>query len=383
MTTEIETLAQFDDAVAAGFDLARAVVQSLDLRTREDVLARCRVDSAMFMGCDLSVQAADDLRARGALLFPKFPATPLNPYRARLYRAINLYDTLATGSYSDSFDARAYAWSRADGDLPALEKSLVASLHDHAISDALGEYLSGLGQQQVVGIMGGHALERGSEGYASTAALGMNLAKEGFLVASGGGPGAMEAANLGARLSPHGPEALDEALQMLGRVPSFQPSIDAWVRMAFRVKQRFSGGRDTLGVPTWFYGHEPPNAFATRIAKYCSNAVREATLLELCRGGLIYLPGAAGTVQELFQAVTGNYYATDPGELTPLVLVGHEQWTTTLPAWPLLQTLAAGKPMADAIVLVDTVEEAGSWLAARPDNRTARSDGDVAAGGLV
>lgn len=379
MPTEIETIAQFDAAVGAGANLARAVIQSLDLRSRSDVLARCRVDSAMFLGCDLEVAAADDLRARGALLFPRIPDSPLNPYRASLYRAINLYDTLPTGSYADSFDARGYAWTRTVGDVAPLEKTLVASLHDHAISDALAEYLHALGAQQVVGIMGGHALQRDSKEYAAIAALGMALAGDGFLVASGGGPGAMEAANLGARLSPHGPEALADALRVLAAVPSFQPSIDAWARAALDVKQRFSGGADTLGVPTWFYGHEPPNLFATRIAKFCSNAVREATLLELCRGGLVYLPGAAGTVQELFQAATGNYYAADPADLTPLVLVGHEQWTTTLPAWPLLQSLAAGKPMATAIALVDTVEEAGSWLGVHRSRRGDRSDGGGAA----
>ncbi|RMB62519.1 LOG family protein [Tessaracoccus antarcticus] len=361
---EIETLAQFDEVVAAGHGLDHCVVQSLDLRAREDALARCTVDATLFMGCDVGA-AEEDLRARGALLFPKIPDSPLNPYRASLYRAVNLYDTMPAGSYADSFDALAYAWTRAGGGMPSLQKTLVAALHDHAISDALEEYLDDLGQQQVVGVMGGHAVERGSSGYATTAALGMTLAQEGFLVASGGGPGAMEAANLGARLSPHGPEALGEALGMLASVPSFRPSIDDWVRVAFDVKARFAGGADTLGVPTWFYGHEPPNVFATRIAKYCSNAVREATLLELCRGGLIFLPGAAGTVQELFQAVTANYYATDPSTITPLVLVGIQQWGGVLPAWPLLRSLGTGRAMGDAIALVDTIEEAGAWLAAR------------------
>lgn len=362
---ELETLTQFDDAVAASHDLSHAVVQSLDLRTRADMLARCRVDATMFMGCDLTDASAEDLRLRGALLFPRIPDSPLNPYRASLYRAVNLYDTMPSGQYTDSFDARAYAWTRSGGAVPSLERTLVASLHDHAISDALDEYLAGLGQQRVVGIMGGHAMQRGSDGYAMTAVLGMTLATNGFLVASGGGPGAMEAANLGARLAPHGPEALGQAMDTLALVPDFRPSIDAWVRVAFNVKERFSGGADTLGVPTWFYGHEPPNAFATRIAKYCSNALREATLLQLCRGGLLFLPGAAGTVQELFQAVTANYYATDPSSITPLVLVGRQQWTSALPAWPLLERLAAGRQMSGAIALVETVEEAGVWLSAR------------------
>ena len=45
---------------------------------------------------------------------------------------------------------------------------------------------------------------------------------------------------------------------------------------------------------------------------------------------------AAGTVQEIFQATTTNYYAADNTPLTPIVLVGRAYWTGHLPAWPLL-----------------------------------------------
>ncbi|TRY19753.1 Rossmann fold nucleotide-binding protein [Tessaracoccus rhinocerotis] len=369
MRTEMDTLAQFDDAVAAGGDLSRAVLQSLDLRHRDDALRTCRVDGALVLGCRLSEEGAQILRAGGALLFPRLPDAPLNTYRAHLYTPIDLFDTYPTGTYEDSLDARGYAWTRGAAGEPSLDQQLAESLHDHAIAEALDDYLDMVDPVQVVGVMGGHALQRGSEGYAATARLGMQLALAGKLVASGGGPGAMEAANLGARLAPHGPQALAEALRMLATVPRFVPSVDDWAKVAFEVKAQFSGGSDNLGIPTWFYGHEPPNVFASQIAKFCSNALREDILLKRCRGGLVYLPGAAGTVQELFQAVTGNYYAEDPSTITPLVLVGVEQWTRTLPAWPLLSSLAAGKPMADAIRLVDTVEEAGEFLIARVARR--------------
>ena len=39
--------------------------------------------------------------------------------------------------------------------------------------------------------------------------------------------------------------------------------------------RRYRCTRLSLGVPTWFYGHEPPNLFATRIAKFFTNALRE------------------------------------------------------------------------------------------------------------
>ena len=48
--------------------------------------------------------------------------------------------------------------------------------------------------------MGGHKLDRGTDGYRTAIDLGRRLAGRGLLVATGGGPGAMEAANLGARL---------------------------------------------------------------------------------------------------------------------------------------------------------------------------------------
>jgi predicted Rossmann-fold nucleotide-binding protein len=116
---------------------------------------------------------------------------------------------------------------------------------------------------------------------------------------------------------------------------------------------RWPRGAESLGIPTWFYGHEPPNAFATRIAKYFKNAIREDVLLHLCDAGIVFLPGRAGTVQEVFQDACENYYS-DPGSLAPMVLVGVDHWTHELPAWPLLQRLAADRPMADRIHLVDS-----------------------------
>ena len=99
--------------------------------------------------------------------------------------------------------------------------------------------------------------------------------------------------------------------------------------------------------------------FAVAIAKYFSNAQREDVLLSRARGGIIYLPGAAGTVQEIFQAVTPNYYG-DPATQIPLILVGVDHWTVNLPVWPLLQPSPRNRPMAPSIHLVDTIEEAAS-----------------------
>src|SRR5690606_2603373 len=187
--------------------------------------------------------------------------------------------------------------------------------------------------RRVVGVMGGHALRRGSDDYAAAALLGHRLAEEGFLVATGGGPGAMEAANLGAWAGEE--TLLAQALHQLARVPDFAPDIAAWVRPALRLRletgRAHQGPRRvrSLGIPTWYYGHEPPTAFAQVIAKFFSNALREDLLLAHSRDGLVVLPGAAGTVQEVFQMATRLYYEVD-GPPRPLVLVGREHWTTTL-----------------------------------------------------
>jgi hypothetical protein len=40
-----------------------------------------------------------------------------------------------------------------------------------------------------------------------------------------------------------------------------------------------------------------------------------------------------------------------------MVLVGTAYWTETLPAWPLLQALASGRRMEQALHLVDSIDD--------------------------
>ena len=81
----------------------------------------------------------------------------------------------------------------------------------------------------------------------------------------------------------------------------------------------------------------------------------------MCDAGIVFLPGAGGTVQEVFQDACENYYA-DESSVAEMVLVGRRYWTETLPAWPLLESLARGRPMEGRVHLADSVDEAAALL---------------------
>ncbi|MFE9498228.1 LOG family protein [Streptomyces collinus] len=354
---EIESLAEFDEAVAAHGSLARFRIQAVDLTARTETLLTVDTTGAVFLGCPMEPEAASHVGASGALVFPPVPGLPFDPYRGFAYTPDELFDSLGAG-YEATPDARAYAWfqrTRSDGDILA---SMLRAIHDDAVSDALDELLDGA---RVVGVMGGHAMARGTTEYAGAARLGRQLTRAGFTVATGGGPGAMEAANLGAYAAPFADGMLEEALLVLAKSPSFRPSVTDWARAAFEVRERWPGGGESVGIPTWFYGHEPPNAFAAHIGKYFANSVREDGLLARSGAGVVFLPGAAGTVQEIFDNATPNYYESR-GEPTPMVLVDEGHWTRELPAWPLLRSLAAGRAMESRIALVDRIEQAPEAL---------------------
>lgn len=72
-----------------------------------------------------------------------------------------------------------------------------------------------------VGVMGGHSVRRDDPNFAEVARLCRGLARGGFVVATGGGPGAMEAANLGAHFADRSEAELEEALKLLAGAPLY------------------------------------------------------------------------------------------------------------------------------------------------------------------
>jgi hypothetical protein len=173
----------------------------------------------------------------------------------------------------------------------------------------------------------------------------------------------MEAANLGAYLAGRPAAALDEALQLLAPAPGYRD--EGYHQTAQRVLETFPDGQPNLAIPTWFYGHEPSNLFASHIAKYFSNSIREDTLLAVALYGIIFAPGSAGTTQEIFMDAAQNHYGTF-NYYSPMVFLGRERYEINTMLYPLLRQLSHGRAYHDLLYLTDEPEAVVDWLQAHP-----------------
>lgn len=277
----------------------------------------------------------------------------LVPYeigRNTLYSAEDLYGP-------DQYDAKVYECYLHKGKHACSTKELMArSMHDYCIRKALEDFMADRDLVRTVGVMGGHGLERTHEQYKHIVYICKELTEKGFLMISGGGPGAMEATHLGAWMAGRNDSEVEEALEMLAQTPSFKD--EKWVETAMSVRQRFPQDTyESLGVPTWLYGHEPATPFASHIAKFFDNSIREDFILTAAFGGIIFTPGSAGTLQEIFQEAVQNHYLSF-GFASPMVFFGRKFWEEDVPIYPLLQHLSAnGRYKNLLLTLTDSREE--------------------------
>ncbi|MFJ5546280.1 hypothetical protein [Streptomyces sp. NPDC093225] len=270
----------------------------------------------------------------------------MDPYEARrrLYTAEELLDGFDPDSSLGFTSTRDFVIFRRfvlDGaSTPgSLEVRRRQAVHDAGISWALGAHLDR--SRPLVGVMGGHKVARDDPAYRQVALLARHLTRKGFLVATGGGPGAMEAAHLGAAFAHVDVAALDQACEVLrshARLPDlsqplFEPDgsikpdrkavleeANRWLTVALEARRLCpSPCGDSLAIPTWRYGQEPTTPFATAYAKYFQNSIREEALVAKSWAGIVYARGGGGTLREIFQDVEENYYAADAARFTPMI----------------------------------------------------------------
>ena len=179
----------------------------------------------------LDLRPARSLVARpGRPHLPGYPGVPFDPYHPGAYTAEELYNDIGEG-YHVTLDAAIDRWRRGLATPPRLRDTLATALHDDAMTDALDDLLAGTDPSMTVGVMGGHSVTRDSDDYRLAADLGAALAGTGHLVTTWGGPGAMEATNLGAACPP---DLLDESLDRLRKVAG-TADVTAWVQAGLDV----------------------------------------------------------------------------------------------------------------------------------------------------
>ena len=172
-----------------------------------------------------------------------------------------------------------------------------------------------------VAIFGSARTKQGSVAYDRAEAIASILAKNGFSVITGGGPGVMEAANKGAS----------------------------------------EAGATSIGLNIELPLEQKPNIFANKLLNFRYFFVRKVMFVKYSIAFVI-LPGGFGTLDELFEAIT--LIQTRKIKPFPVILVGKEYWKGLLD-W-IGDTLLREKMIAvedlDIFKMVDTPEEVLHWV---------------------
>lgn len=319
--------------------IEEVAIQSLNLSDIEDLILSVNFSKCLFLGCVMSNDLLHHLLPDN-FIFPLLEV-PFNTYPNRLYSKETLYngfDYKVPQSYSNTFDKIVYDYYQQSLKKKSIRDTLAQRLHDHSITDSLHEFIVNYDERRLVAIMGGHKVKRTDHMYIQVARLSKTLTENGYLMLSGGGPGAMEATHLGAWMAGRSDKDLLESAAILAEAPDH--SDVNWLAKSFRVIEKYPDPLyNSLGIPTWHYGHELPTPFATHIAKYFENSVREEGLLAIAKGGVIFTPGSAGTIQEVFQDLAQNHYESY-GYASPMIFLNVEFWTKARPIFPIIQQMS-------------------------------------------
>ena len=153
--------------------------------------------------------------------------------------------------------------------------------------------------------------------YRKAEAIARQLAREGFAIITGGGPGVMEAANKGA----------------------------------------FEAGGRSVGLNIELPMEQSPNPFSNIRVSFRYFFVRKVMFVKYA-SGFVILPGGFGTLDELFEAIT--LIQTGKIRPFPVVLVGRAYWTG-LVSWirdVMMQDQKISEQDLAILRVVDTADEA-------------------------
>lgn len=318
--------------------IKRCAFKNVNMTAETDITLSHEYEDCIFLGCTLP--GYFDRCTKNCLVFPTMMDT-FDPFRSQLYTYKSLYEGYRIGqpeTYHRCYDGLMYHRYLEQGKTAEnIKEALARNLHDHCISSALHTLLKQFDEKRIVGVMGGHGLLRTEDQYEQVARISKRLTELGSIMISGGGPGAMEATHLGAWMAGRTEEEFVDALTLLRTAPSFKD--ETWLDTAMQVVTKYpQTDYISIGIPTWLYGHEPSTPMATCIAKYFDNSIREDGILTLASGGIIYTPGSAGTLQEIFQDAVQNHYLTF-GYASPMCFLGKKFWTEEVPVYPFIQDM--------------------------------------------
>ena len=141
----------------------------------------------------------------------------------------------------------------------------------------------------------------------------------------------------------------------LAAAPPWPEDPAGYMRVADDLRARFAPGGESLAIPTWVTAGEPISLFASHIAKYFSNSIREDGLLAVATAGIVFAPGGAGTMQEIFQDGAQNAYRLFGR--SPMAFLDSRHYCAETGLYPALQRQAARLGFDDLLSVGDEPEE--------------------------
>ena len=177
------------------------------------------------------------------------------------------------------------------------------------------------GVERAITVFGSARFKPNSEYYRTTVAMGELLARAGYTVITGGGPGLMEAANKGAKRA---------------------------------------GGK-SLGLNIKLPFEQKPNPYVDRFIEFRYFFVRKLMLVKYSQA-FVVMPGGIGTLDELFEVAT----LVQTGKIRdyPIILMGVDYWKPLIAQLRDLMLVGGAIDAKDLrlLTLTDSPEEAATLV---------------------